>query len=82
MELGQLRSVQNATVLCSRPTLDTDYGVSPGLAGEPGDAVTIKSVKVSPDPPRPGQNLTIYAEGTVNNDIEVRRVSFSPSSSR
>lgn len=59
--------------------------MSPGCVvslGEEGDAVTIKSVKVSPDPPRPGHNLTIYAEGTVNNDIEVRHPPSPPLSSR
>ncbi|KAL8287453.1 hypothetical protein RQP46_003311 [Phenoliferia psychrophenolica] len=37
--------------------------------GEPTDALTIKSLKLSPDPPKPGHNLTIYATGTANSLI-------------
>jgi len=38
--------------------------------GQPEDAITIKSITVSPDPPQPGQNLTLTAVGTVNVVIE------------
>ncbi|KAK4705566.1 ganglioside GM2 activator, partial [Phenoliferia sp. Uapishka_3] len=37
--------------------------------GEPTDALTIKSLKLSPDPPKPGHNLTIYATGSANKLI-------------
>lgn len=40
--------------------------------GEPTDAIAITSLRVSPDPPKPGQNLTIYATGTARELIDVR----------
>ncbi len=56
----------------------TSSGLCLGLlAGEPGDAITIKSVALKPDPPVPGQELTIYADGTVNNLIDVSTHSSS-----
>ncbi|KAN0064023.1 hypothetical protein ACQY0O_003629 [Thecaphora frezii] len=33
------------------------------------DGVIIKDIQVSPDPPRPGQNLTIHAKGSTSIDI-------------
>ncbi|GAA5849302.1 hypothetical protein JCM8547_006508 [Rhodosporidiobolus lusitaniae] len=38
--------------------------------GEPGDAIEMESIKVSPDPPRPGHNLTIEAAGKVNTLVD------------
>merc|ERR1712000_323488 len=38
--------------------------------GNPSDVVTIKSLEVKPDPPRPGEKLTIYASGTVHELVE------------
>ncbi|GAA5832640.1 hypothetical protein JCM11251_001394 [Rhodosporidiobolus azoricus] len=38
--------------------------------GEPGDAIEIESLKISPDPPRPGHNLTIEASGKVNTLVD------------
>ena len=32
----------------------------------------LKSIKVSPDPPKPGQDMTVTVDGTVNEIIEVR----------
>jgi len=46
-------------------------------AGEPGDALEIESIKVSPDPPKPGHKLTIEAKGKVNNLVDVRPLLFS-----
>lgn len=40
--------------------------------GEATDAINIKSLRLEPDPPKPGQNLTIYATGTANTLIAVR----------
>lgn len=40
--------------------------------GEPGDALEIESIKVSPDPPKPGHKLTIEAKGKVHNLVDVR----------
>jgi hypothetical protein len=40
--------------------------------GEPGDALEIEDIRVSPDPPRPGHNLTIYASGRANTLVTVR----------
>jgi len=38
--------------------------------GSPTDAVQIKSLRVDPDPPKPGEKLTIYATGTVKETID------------
>lgn len=40
--------------------------------GDVDDALEIKSLKVVPDPPVPGKTMTIYAEGTAKQRIEVR----------
>lgn len=39
------------------------------VCGSQQEAVVLKSVDVKPDPPIPGQNLTVHATGTVNHDI-------------
>ncbi|THV04865.1 hypothetical protein K435DRAFT_961594 [Dendrothele bispora CBS 962.96] len=38
--------------------------------GEPTDAIQVKSIKVSPDPPRPGEDMTVTVEGTALETIE------------
>ncbi|PWN44447.1 hypothetical protein IE81DRAFT_272865, partial [Ceraceosorus guamensis] len=38
--------------------------------GEETDAVEVKSIEVTPDPPKPGQNLTVTASGIVKSRIE------------
>ncbi|CAO1618894.1 unnamed protein product [Parajaminaea phylloscopi] len=38
--------------------------------GQPSDAVEVQSIEVSPDPPVPGQNLTVKAKGIVKSRIE------------
>ncbi|KAL7423150.1 Phosphatidylglycerol/phosphatidylinositol transfer protein [Cryptotrichosporon argae] len=38
--------------------------------GTAEDVVQLKSIKVSPDPPKPGANLTVYVEGDVLQPIE------------
>lgn len=37
--------------------------------GTADDAVQVTSIKISPDPPQPGQNLTVYATGIVYDEI-------------
>lgn len=32
---------------------------------------TIESISVTPDPPKPGQNLTVHVEATANDEIKV-----------
>lgn len=39
--------------------------------GDEGDAVDVKSISVSPDPPQPGKNLTVVASGTVRKEVKV-----------
>lgn len=39
--------------------------------GLPDDAVSVQSIEVSPDPPVPGQNMTVTARGTVKEEIRV-----------
>jgi hypothetical protein len=39
--------------------------------GTPSDLVEVKSIRLSPDPPVPGQDLTVTASGYVKDTIEV-----------
>lgn len=41
------------------------------VPGLPTDIIRLHSLEVSPDPPKPGQNLTVTASGTVLQTIEV-----------
>lgn len=47
-----------------------DFHNSSGL---PTDAVQIESIAVTPDPPKPGQDLTIEVKALVKEIIEVAR---------
>ncbi|KAG2350448.1 hypothetical protein BDR05DRAFT_954544 [Suillus weaverae] len=38
--------------------------------GSPTDVVQLKSISLSPDPPKPGQDLTITAVGTAQQRVE------------
>jgi len=40
-------------------------------AGDPSDIVTIKSLNISPDPPKPGQQLTVTVNAYTSEIIEV-----------
>lgn len=46
--------------------------ISQATTGLPTDAAHIDTIAVSPDPPRPGQNMTVTVTGTVKETIEVR----------
>ena len=39
--------------------------------GDPDDIVTIKSLDISPDPPKPGQQLTVTVNAFTSEPIEV-----------
>ena len=41
------------------------------FTGTPADLIEVKSIKLSPDPPVPGQDLTVTASGYVKDTIEV-----------
>jgi len=41
------------------------------LTGDSGDIIQVKSINVFPDPPKPGQNLTVRVEADVLERIEV-----------
>lgn len=41
--------------------------------GQPDDLITVEDIKVSPDPPVPGKNMTVTAKGTVKGAIEVSK---------
>jgi len=43
------------------------------FVGDPSDIVTIKSLDISPDPPKPGQQLTVTVNAYTSETIEVRR---------
>ena len=42
-----------------------------GLSGVETDPIRIESIHVTPDPPQPGQDLTVTVKGTVVEQIEV-----------
>ena len=42
-------------------------------SGLPTDPVQVESITVTPDPPKPGQNLTIEVKALVTETIEVAR---------
>lgn len=44
---------------------------SQAFQGLPTDIVQLESIKVFPDPPKPGQELTVKATGIVTEVIEV-----------
>ena len=46
-----------------------------GPPGGPTDVVNIQSLTVSPDPPKPGQNLTVHVSAYVSQVIEVSHAS-------
>jgi hypothetical protein len=58
------------TVVSTRP-YRTHYSYLKLLSGLPTDTVQIESIKVSPDPPKPGQNLTVTVNAAVTGAIEV-----------
>ena len=41
------------------------------LPGLPTDIIQIQSIEVSPDPPKPGQELTVKVDAIVTQTIEV-----------
>lgn len=42
-------------------------------SGYPEDPVKINSIKITPDPPQIGENMTVTVEVTAREKIEVRR---------
>jgi hypothetical protein len=49
--------------------------------GLPTDSIQIESISVSPDPPKPGQNLTVTVEASTLEEVEVRlhtNILYSP----
>jgi hypothetical protein len=45
------------------------------------DAIQIESINVSPDPPKPGQNLTVIVEAYATEEVKVRlhtKIPYSP----
>lgn len=41
-------------------------------AGNPTDPIHIKSIEISPDPPKPGEDLTVKVIGEATEIVEVR----------
>ena|ERR1700722_3367834 len=52
----------------------TDIQLS-SVAGQLTDLIQIHSIKVSPDPPKPGQDLTVTVSAYVQEEIEASQVS-------
>ena len=47
------------------------------VIGLPSDVIQLESIVVSPDPPVPGQNLTVTVKGSAKETIEVRAMCSS-----
>ena len=45
--------------------------------GDPSDPVHIKSIEISPDPPRPGEDMTVKVVGQADEVVEVRAILMS-----
>jgi hypothetical protein len=61
-------------VRCFR-VADTTCGVERRLhPGTPEDIVTINSITLSPDPPKPGQNLTVTVSARTSEKIDVSKL--------
>jgi hypothetical protein len=41
------------------------------IVGLPTDPVQLQSILISPDPPKPGQNMTVTVKGSAIEKIEV-----------
>ena len=73
-------STQGGQIAFSAPSVDESSQLAPPGAGwvwsscgEGDEVVTVDSILVSPDPPKPGQNLTVKAKGTLSQDVSVSR---------
>ena len=68
----QLLAGNGRRVVCYLYQNDNKYNISLSFAGPDDDyTVHIDSIVVSPDPPQPGQNLTVTVKGVVKAAIEV-----------
>ncbi|KAI5115312.1 hypothetical protein M0805_004991 [Coniferiporia weirii] len=68
-------SVLGATVLLdAQGTLDKPVKTLQGWdwedCGEPSDPIQLKSIEVSPDPPKPGEDMTVTVKALVTDRIE------------
>jgi hypothetical protein len=78
MKLGaDGRAAASAPLIEAARVVHGADGPAPGgwvwkSCGDDGDAVEVTSIQVSPDPPKPGQNLTVVASGIVKKEIKVR----------
>ncbi|KAF9240851.1 hypothetical protein BU15DRAFT_61182 [Melanogaster broomeanus] len=57
-------------VLAETPVHTTQAGVGPIVTGAPSDAIEVKSLSVSPDPPQAGEDLTVTVSATAFKTIE------------
>jgi hypothetical protein len=72
-ELAEKWSYSDCGKSISLDLIDAEPGLIQRPApGAPTDIIRLHSLEVSPDPPKPGQNLTVTASGTVLQTIEVR----------
>lgn len=47
------------------------------FSGSPTDVIQLKSISLSPDPPKPGQDLTVTVVGTAQQRVEVSFVNIT-----
>lgn len=59
-------------IRCSRQWPKTEW-----LLGSASDPIQIESIEVTPDPPKPGQDLTVLVKGTAQDAVEARSFTYS-----
>ena len=67
---GWSYSICGTCVACSGCNVEPNDFV--WRAGDPSDSVIIKSLNISPDPPKPGQQVTVTINAYTSEVIEVR----------
>jgi hypothetical protein len=68
--LGQAQPIDEQIALAPEGTVHTTESWSYTDCGLPTDPIQIQSIQVSPDPPKPGQDLTVTVKAHVTERIE------------
>ena len=65
---------------CATVRTITQFHTHAQHAGDPSDPVHIKSIEISPDPPKPGEDMTVKVVGQADEVVEVRVILISETS--
>ena len=67
----QQRAGITIIAVCGSIVVELESGLQRLFLGLPSDPVQIESIHLLPDPPIPGQDLTVIVDGTVLKTLEV-----------